>query len=92
MSFYQKSMKHASVILFCVSLVVAIGTLISVLSNNWDMVSSGVGDVYQAHGPTAFFQILIAFVSSISAAIWPFFGAAILWLLDDRLSKSEAAE
>ena len=92
MSFYSKCMRNASLILFWLAIFAGVGTTMSVISSVWDMVSSGVGDVYQPHGPRAFYTILSALVAGISSAIWPFIGASVLWLLEKRLPKQEAAE
>ena len=93
MSFYAKCMRNGSLILFWIAVVMAFATFVSVVGGMWDMLTSGVSNPYQSHSPNAFFQLLLAFGTALSSAAWPFFGAALLWLLDSGLvKKAEAAE
>ncbi len=92
MSFYAKCMRNGSLILFWIAVVTAIATFVSVVGNIWDMLTSGVSNPYQSHSPNAFLQLVLALGTALSAAAWPFFGAALLWLLDGRLVKGGAAE
>jgi len=92
MSLYVKCMRNGSLILFWIAVVTAVATFVSVVGNIWDMLTSGVSNPYQSHSPNAFFQLLLAIGTALSSAAWPFFGAALLWLLDSRLVKREAAE
>ncbi len=92
MSFYVKCMRNSSLLLFWMAIIAGIGSAAAVLLNVSDMVISGVDDVYQPHGPRAFFQIFMALVSGISSATWPFIGAALLWLLEKRLPNRDTAE
>src|SRR3546814_7532462 len=74
------------IFLFWIAVVTAFATFVSVVGGMWDMLTSGVSNPYQSHSPNAFFQLLLAFGTALSSAAWPFFGAALLWLLD-RKSK-----
>ena len=92
MSFYAKCMRYGSLILFWIAVVTAIATFVSAVGGIWDMLTSGVSNPYQSHSPNAFLQLLLAIGTALSSAAWPFFGAALLWLLDSRLVKGEVAE
>ncbi|MGH6694951.1 hypothetical protein [Sphingopyxis sp.] len=92
MSFYTKCMRNGSVILFWMAFIVGVMGFIGVLGSSWGMVSSGVGSPYEDHSPGAILMVLTALASALSTAAWPFFGAALLWLLDMRLANREAAE
>ena len=92
MSLYAKSMRKGSLILFWVAIIVAVMGFAGVLGSQWDMVSSGVASPYESHSPSAILMVLTALASGLSSAAWPFFGAALLRLLDARLPIRGAGE
>ncbi len=92
MSFYAKCMRNGSVILFWMAIITGVAGFVSVVNGMWEMLTSGLESPYQSHSPSAFVQLLLAFGSALSTAAWPFFGAALLWLLDKRIPISGKAE
>lgn len=92
MSIYDKSMRNGSLVLFWMAIIISVMTFASVLSNSWEMVSSGLASPYEDHSPSAVLLVLTALASGLSSAAWPFFGSALLWLLDRRLPALESKE
>jgi len=92
MNFYAKCMRNGSLILFWMAIIIAVMTLASVATSYWNMMSSVETLPYRDHSGSNAFNLLLAFGSALSAAVWPFFGAALLWRLDTRYPTSGKAE
>ena len=92
MSLYTKCMRNGSLILFWIAIIVALMTIAGVLGGSWDMVSSGLASPYEDHSPSALWLFLTSVSSGLSSAAWPFFGSALLWLVDKRFPATGAAE
>jgi hypothetical protein len=85
-------MRNGSLILFWTALIVAAFSFVTAVAQNWDTVSGDLAPPYEDDSGSASLLLLMALTAALSSAAWPFFGSALLWLLDNRLLKLEAAE
>src|SRR3546814_16917494 len=91
MNFYAKCMRNGSLILFWMAIIIAVMTLASVATSYWNMMSSVETLPYRYHSGSNAFNLLLAFGSELSAAVWPFFGAPLLNLEERRGGKESVS-
>jgi hypothetical protein len=85
-------MRNGSLILFWIAIMVALMTIAGALGSSWNMVSSGLASPYEDHSPSAMWLLLVSVSSGLSSAAWPFFGSAVLWLVDKRFPVTGPVE
>ena len=89
MQFYNWAMRGASVILFVAALISLFGGAVPFFL----MIDQSAANLYRDSGANQNWMIVQAIVSGVSNAVWPLFGAALLWRADKYLAgKREAAE
>jgi hypothetical protein len=91
MSLFRWAMKRGAAILFVLSLLIFVTSLVT-------QVMSGTGGAYTSFAaelnpnfPRAWF-FLLAFIGALSSSALPFFGACLIDRADRALSRKEAAE
>lgn len=92
--FYERCMARASVILFGIAVVcVLVGFLLALLPF-FEAAGEMASNLYAEPRGLSFTNLLNAIYLALSAAVWPFFGAAILWRIDRSRNQArpEAAE
>lgn len=80
MNFYQSAMRNAAPILFVIACLLFVFSAATPFLQD---PSSFRND--QAVGIS---QVIVAIISGLGAAVWPFFGAAICHLLGTRLPEA----
>jgi hypothetical protein len=91
MSFYHSCMRHASVVLFWMAVLLFLFMTIVSLRGLWPEISQNMANIYTESQESALDAILRSLASGLSSAVLPLFGAALLWRLDKHWS-AEAAE
>ena len=77
-AFYQGTMRCAAIVLF----VVAIVTVISGAFPTLLIFKTMAHDLSGGPEGSQSLELLVAFLRGVASAVWPFFGAALLWRLD----------
>ena len=78
MSFHERCMRNASAILFWIAVVIFVVGLASTL-----LAGGGAVDLNNDR-PVELLFVLSAVFQALSAAVWPFTGAALIWWLRNR--------
>jgi hypothetical protein len=88
--FFLKTMHAAPKLLFWIAVIVFVGSALARLAMQFDDRGA-----MMAGGQLTLWELATTLVGAASAAVWPLFGAALLWRLDRRFpadKPSEAAE
>lgn len=86
MRFFGSAMRNAAAILFWAAVAVLVLTFLYTLAFALHMAGGQGGDVIMSPPPNdnMVWIVVSALVSAISAAIWPFFMAAVCHLIEAR--------
>ena len=91
MSLFRWAMKKAAAILFVVSLLIFVTSILTqLMSGSGGAYSSFAGQLSPKLPGVWFF--LLAFVGALSTSALPFFGACLLDRVDRALNRGEGAE
>ena len=86
MRFYQKAMRNASTILFWSAFVLFFGSfLVNMAVYNQMFQQNGVGSVPPFGSREMLWQLISSALNAWNNSLLPFFGAAILWVLERKL-------
>ncbi|MBX3564673.1 MAG: hypothetical protein KF730_08870 [Sphingomonas sp.] len=84
---YLKTMRSASKLLFWIAVIVVVGSLVARLAMQFDE-RGGMMSANQL----SLWELATTFVGAIGTAVWPLFGAALLWRLDRWQPAKEISE
>ncbi|MBN8815105.1 MAG: hypothetical protein J0J06_06625 [Sphingomonas sp.] len=91
-AFYTWAMRSAASILFTLAIVLPIVSVIIAYST----YAGPNGSEYSAYAPggvpSNLLSLIGALVNGLSTAVWPFFGAALLWRCDRYVQSKAVTE
>ena len=90
--FYSRAMRGATVILFALAMLIPIVSFIVAFSTYATPNSGEFGPMSSGGVPSNLLLLVGAFVNGLNNAVWPFFGAALLWRLDRYVISKDAVE
>jgi hypothetical protein len=89
---YSAAMRRAAVILFVFAIVIPIVSVVTAFTTYASLNGGEFGPYARGGVPSNLLPLLLAFVNGLNNAVWPFFGAALLWRWDKYVSAKGAAE
>ena len=89
MRFFEGAMRNSAPILFWSAVAILLLTFVYTLAFALNLSGGQGGSVIVSPPPndTTLWVVISALVSAISAAVWPFFGAAVCHLIEKRLPE-----
>ena len=91
-AFYTGAMRSAAAILFALAILIPIVS-VTIAFATYAGPNGSEYSVYAPGGlPSNFLSLVGAFVNGLSTAVWPFFGAALLWRWDQYVQSKAATE
>lgn len=83
MSFYERMMRDASLVLFWMAVLLFVGGFAMSVLQDLPEFSPYGGNGLSVR------SVVTAIYSALSAAVWPFMGAGIIWTLQRRRGEGE---
>ena len=91
-TFYAWSMRSAAAILFALAILLPVVS-VAIAFSTYAGPNGSEYSVYAAGGlPSNFLTLVGVFINGLSTAVWPFFGAALLWRFDKHVQPKVVTE
>jgi len=90
MTFYHSCMRYASAILFWIAVLLFLFMTIVSLQGLWPEIGQDASSIYSGSQVSAVNAILRSLSAGMTSAVWPLFGAALLWRLDRNWKSGTA--